>query len=72
MLLDWIAGYLERDDSLSYLAHYTLFQIFQGKKTEISGMKKRHIFTNCAKNDTKNVDFRGRYAAQELTELCVG
>ncbi|CCU73469.1 hypothetical protein [Thalassolituus oleivorans] len=35
MLLDWIAGYMDRDDSLSYTAHRDLFQGFQGKKTEI-------------------------------------
>ncbi len=36
MLLDWIAGYMERDDALSYRAHSVLFQGFQGKKTEIT------------------------------------
>ena len=42
MLLDWIAGYMERDDSLSYGAHRTLFQGFQGKKTEITSNKEKH------------------------------
>tara|TARA_R110002050_G_scaffold178241_1_gene311551 strand:+ start:118 stop:372 length:255 start_codon:yes stop_codon:yes gene_type:complete len=28
MLLDWIAGYMERDDSLSYSAHNALFEGF--------------------------------------------
>lgn len=35
MLLDWIAGYVERNDSLSYAAHRKLFDDFQGSKTEI-------------------------------------
>jgi adenylate kinase family enzyme len=55
MLLDWIAGYLERDDSLSYLAHSTLFQDFQGKKTEISGNEESHY--KALKNDTKKCRF---------------
>jgi adenylate kinase family enzyme len=36
MLLDWIAGYLERDDALSYCAHSALFEGFQGKKAELT------------------------------------
>ena len=36
MLLDWIAGCMERDDVLSYRAHSVLFQSFQGKKTELT------------------------------------
>lgn len=36
MLLDWIAGYMERDDALSYSAHRLIFQHFQGKKIEIT------------------------------------
>jgi hypothetical protein len=35
MLLDWIAGYVERSDSLSYSAHQALYDSFQGIKTEI-------------------------------------
>jgi adenylate kinase family enzyme len=35
MLLDWIAEYMIRKDSLSYTAHRQLFTHFQGKKTEI-------------------------------------
>lgn len=35
MLLDWIAGYRDRDDSLSYGAHRELYDSFEGKKTEI-------------------------------------
>lgn len=42
MLLDWIAGYLEREDALSYSAHRTLFHGFQGKKTEITCNEARH------------------------------
>lgn len=42
MLLDWIAGYEERGDSLSYGAHSSLFQGFQDKKTEITSNRKRH------------------------------
>jgi adenylate kinase family enzyme len=42
MLLDWIAGYMKRDDSLSFGAHSNLFQGFQGKKTEITSNKERH------------------------------
>jgi len=36
MLLDWIAGYTDRKDSLSYHAHKALYESFQGKKSEIN------------------------------------
>ncbi|MGP9566183.1 shikimate kinase [Halomonas sp. AOP5-B2-8] len=36
MLLDWIAGYGERDDALSYSAHNALFKDFQGSKIELT------------------------------------
>ncbi|CAM3707463.1 shikimate kinase [Halomonas sp. FME1] len=36
MLLDWIAGYMERDDPLSYSAHNALFKGFQGSKKELT------------------------------------
>lgn len=36
MLLDWIAGYMERDDTLSYSAHRALYESFTEKKTEIT------------------------------------
>ncbi len=36
MLLDWIAGYMKREGSLSYAAHRALFDGFEGKKTEIT------------------------------------
>lgn len=42
MLLDWIAGYMERDDALSYFAHSALFKGFQGKKTELTYNAERH------------------------------
>jgi adenylate kinase family enzyme len=35
MLLDWIAEYMIRKDSLSYAAHRRLYKRFVGKKTEI-------------------------------------
>ncbi|MDP3518855.1 MAG: shikimate kinase [Pseudohongiella sp.] len=38
MLLDWIAGYHQRDDVLSYPAHRALFQSFQGKKVELTDL----------------------------------
>lgn len=41
MLLEWIAGYVDRDDSLSYSAHRALYDSFQGKKTEIIGNEER-------------------------------
>lgn len=36
MLIDWIADYADRSDTLSYRAHRALFDNFQGKKTEIT------------------------------------
>ena len=36
MLLDWIAGYADRNDALSYQAHRALYDSFQGKKTELT------------------------------------
>lgn len=35
MLLDWIAGYVERSDALSYGAHRAIYDSFRGKKREI-------------------------------------
>lgn len=35
MLLDWIAGYDDRKDVLSYQAHRSFYESFQGKKMEI-------------------------------------
>lgn len=35
MLLDWIAEYVDRDDTLSYSAHLALYDGFQGKKRQI-------------------------------------
>jgi len=35
MLIDWIAEYMLRNDSLSYSAHNALYEGFQGKKTAI-------------------------------------
>lgn len=35
MLLDWIAEYAVRQDTLSYSAHRVLYDSFTGKKTEI-------------------------------------
>ncbi|MFT6270605.1 MAG: adenylate kinase family enzyme [Alphaproteobacteria bacterium] len=42
MLLDWVAGYMLRTDSLSYIAHSALYDSFQGKKTEILCNEQRH------------------------------
>ncbi|WP_447895666.1 AAA family ATPase [Vreelandella sp. GE22] len=42
MLLDWIAGYRERDDALSYGAHKALFEGFQGKKSELTCNANRY------------------------------
>jgi len=36
MLLDWIVGYKNRDDELSYKAHRELYVLFNGRKTEIT------------------------------------
>lgn len=55
MLLDWIEGYTERDDSLSYGAHSYLFHGFQGKKTEITCNKERH--NKPLKNDAEKRAF---------------
>ena len=35
MLLDWIVGYYERDDTFSFACHNELYQSFSGKKQEI-------------------------------------
>ena len=52
MLLDWIAGYMERDDSLSYTAHSALYEGFQGQKTEItSNEESPNIQTGCMRSD---------------------
>ncbi len=42
MLLDWIAGYIDREDSLSYTAHRVLYDSFEGKKSEITENKAGH------------------------------
>ena len=42
MLLEWIAGYKERTDTLSYRAHSTLFDDFRGEKKEISSNRQTH------------------------------
>jgi adenylate kinase family enzyme len=42
MLLDWIAEYMVRNDSLSYSAHIALYNSFSGKKTEICCNEERH------------------------------
>lgn len=41
MLLDWIAGYTDRSDSLSYSAHRALYDSFHGKKTEITSNDRK-------------------------------
>jgi adenylate kinase family enzyme len=41
MLIDWIAGYMQRDNDLSYGAHRALFEDFQGKKKELTENPKR-------------------------------
>lgn len=50
MLLDWIAGYAVRNDSLSYNAHSALYDSFRGKKIEINYNRERH--KKALKNDT--------------------
>lgn len=42
MLLDWIAGYADRNDTLSYNTHRALYDSFKGKKTEITGNEETH------------------------------
>lgn len=39
MLLEWISGYEDRNDELSYRAHRMLFEGFDGKKTEIKDLR---------------------------------
>lgn len=36
MLLDWIAGYADRSDALSYSAHRAIYERFGGEKKEIT------------------------------------
>lgn len=42
MLLDWIAGYVDRTDALSYRAHRKLYDSFRGEKKEIVSNRERH------------------------------
>ncbi len=42
MLLVWIAGYMDRNDSLSYGAHRALYDSFEGKKAEIIRNRESH------------------------------
>ena len=42
ILIDWIAGYLERSDSLSYKAHLAPYECFQWMKTEIFSNEDVH------------------------------
>lgn len=35
MLLDWIGGYMDRQDALSHSAHQALYKSFEGEKKEI-------------------------------------
>jgi adenylate kinase family enzyme len=42
MLLDWIAGYVDRSDALSYRAHSALYDDFRGEKQEINSNCERH------------------------------
>ncbi len=35
-LLDWVGGYYERDDAMSYASHRRLFDRFNGNKTEVT------------------------------------
>jgi hypothetical protein len=35
-LLDWVGGYYERDDAMSYARHRRLFDGFAGNKTEVT------------------------------------
>lgn len=36
MLLNWISGYYERDDTFSFTCHNELYQSFSGKKQQIT------------------------------------
>lgn len=35
-LLDWVNGYYERDDAMSYACHRRVFDGFDGNKTEVT------------------------------------
>ena len=35
-LLEWVSGYYERDDTMSYACHRRVFDGFDGKKTEVT------------------------------------
>lgn len=37
-LLDWVAGYFTRDDTMSYARHRRLFDGFAGTKTEVTAL----------------------------------
>ena len=37
-LLDWVAGYYERDDTMSYARHRRLFDGFDGNKSEVTAL----------------------------------
>ena len=37
-LLEWVAGYYERDDTMSYACHRRLFDGFAGNKTEVTAL----------------------------------
>ena len=37
-LLDWVAGYFTRDDTMSYTRHRRLFDGFAGTKTEVTAL----------------------------------
>jgi adenylate kinase family enzyme len=43
MLLDWIADYAVRQDTLSYAAHMALYDVFAGTKTEILCNQESYI-----------------------------
>ncbi len=37
-LLEWVAGYYERDDAMSYARHRRIFNDFGGNKTEVNAL----------------------------------
>ncbi|MCA1799404.1 MAG: shikimate kinase [Xanthomonadaceae bacterium] len=41
MLLDWIAGYADRDDALSLSAHRAIYDSFRGEKKVITNNNRR-------------------------------
>jgi len=41
MLLNWIAGYYDRDDTFSFACHNAIYQSFSGKKQQIKSNREQ-------------------------------